>query len=302
MSRITRQSTTVFILLSLLVHVLVSALMYLPRSTSTSETTRVEIDFTPADELTPAPSDETKPRSKSDYKPNRQIVEQDKQLNDEIDKDSRFLSAFNQKVVKQTRADRSGKFNNLAKGAAKTEGAKTGEKKSVVAEQAHPTRAPGELPDLKDLKPKFSMDPGPQGRVSDDPGTPAQTDDYLKDVQSGLQTLLSTREFVYYAYYNRIKDALRQHWEPNVREKVKIIYRQGRTIASAKDRVTQVLVTLNPRGDLIKVEVLTASGVVDLDNAAVEAFRAAAPFPNPPKGMVETDGTIKIRWDFVLEA
>jgi protein TonB len=41
---------------------------------------------------------------------------------------------------------------------------------------------------------------------------------------------------------------------------------------------------------------------MDLDSAAVEAFRQAAPFPNPPKGMVEADGTIKIRWDFVLEA
>ena len=79
-------------------------------------------------------------------------------------------------------------------------------------------------------------------------------------------------------------------------------YRQGRTIASAKDRVTQVLVTLNPEGELVKVEVLTQSGVMDLDSAAVEAFRQAAPFPNPPKGMVEADGTIKIRWDFVLEA
>ena len=47
---------------------------------------------------------------------------------------------------------------------------------------------------------------------------------------------------------------------------------------------------------------LTQSGVIDLDSAAVEAFREAAPFPNPPKGMVEGDGTIKIRWDFVLEA
>jgi protein TonB len=121
-------------------------------------------------------------------------------------------------------------------------------------------------------------------------------------VNTGLQTLLSTREFVYYAYYSRIKDALRQHWEPTVREKVKIIYRQGRSIASATDRVTQVLVTLNKNGELIKVEVLTQSGVEALDSAAVESFRAAAPFPNPPKGMVESDGTVKIRWDFVLEA
>jgi len=41
-------------------------------------------------------------------------------------------------------------------------------------------------------------------------------------VNTGMQTLLSTREFVYYSYYARIKEAIRQHWEPNVREKVKL--------------------------------------------------------------------------------
>jgi len=53
---------------------------------------------------------------------------------------------------------------------------------------------------------------------------------------------------------------------------------------------------------LIKVQVIGRSGIQDLDDAAVEAFKAAAPFPNPPKGIVDEDGTIRIRWDFILEA
>ena len=52
----------------------------------------------------------------------------------------------------------------------------------------------------------------------------------------------------------------------------------------------------------MKVQVLEDSGLRDLDEAAVDAFREAAPFPNPPQGIVEKDGTVKIRWDFVLEA
>jgi len=47
--------------------------------------------------------------------------------------------------------------------------------------------------------------------------------------------------------------------------------------------------------------VIGDSGIQDLDDAAIEAFKAAAPFPNPPKGVVENDGTVQIRWDFVLE-
>ncbi|MEK6556576.1 MAG: energy transducer TonB, partial [Bdellovibrionota bacterium] len=66
--------------------------------------------------------------------------------------------------------------------------------------------------------------------------------------------------------------------------------------------ITQVVIVLDKAGSLLKVQVVNESGVSDLDEAAVDAFRAAEPFPNPPKGMVEADGTIKIRWDFILEA
>ena len=78
--------------------------------------------------------------------------------------------------------------------------------------------------------------------------------------------------------------------------------RRGRTIASARDKVTRLVIVLNQQGTLIGVRVLERSGERDLDQTAIDAFRAAAPFPNPPEGIVEEDGTIKIRWDFVLEA
>ncbi len=73
-------------------------------------------------------------------------------------------------------------------------------------------------------------------------------------------------------------------------------------IASSQDRITRVVIVLNEQGTLVGVQVIGASGVQDLDEAAIEAFRAAAPFPNPPKGIVDQDGKIKIRWDFILEA
>ena len=117
-----------------------------------------------------------------------------------------------------------------------------------------------------------------------------------------MQTLLSTREFVYYAYYQRVREKIRQYWEPMIREKVRRIFAQGRNIASSSDRITQVIVILNKQGTLVGVQVIGQSGIRDLDNAAVEAFRAAEPFPNPPKGIIEDDGKIRIRWDFILEA
>lgn len=81
------------------------------------------------------------------------------------------------------------------------------------------------------------------------------------------------------------------------------MFKEGRNPASTgQDRVTKLMIVLNDKGTLVRVQVLMDSGVQDLDDAAIDAFRAAAPFPNPPKGIIEGDGTVKIRWDFVLES
>lgn len=237
-------------------------------------------------------------KKKSDLEVLKQIVEQDdKQLNDEIPDKAKFLSKHNQVVKKQTVAQNYGDFQNRQD--------KTGKNGS------------GGVPklNLKNLSPKFDIEKMADERrqkeqhfekeVTEKAGSGAQasqTSDYLKDVEKSSETLLSTREFVYYSFYSRIRRQLNQHWGGKVREKMTKIFKQGRSIASAEDRITKLLITLNKQGTLTKVQVLSDSGVRDLDEAAIEAFKEAAPFPNPPEGIVDEDGTIKIRWDFILEA
>ncbi len=230
---------------------------------------------------------------------NKQIVQQEQQINDETPEESKFLSQHNQRVKKQTRAEKTGEFKNTAKPGQKVAGQQN---QPQEPKPQRKSKTPGKVKKLSDLIPQYSLTPDGRKDLARHVGDPSQTDDYLKDVDKGLQTMLSTREFLYYSYYNRIKSKIRQYWEPNVRESVKIIYRKGRSIASSKDRVTQVLITLDSRGDLQRIEVITQSGVKPIDDAAVKAFKQAAPFPNPPNGMVEKDGKIRIRWDFILEA
>lgn len=228
----------------------------------------------------------------------KQIIEQDqKRVNDEVPQDSKYLSRHNQKIVEQTKAAASGKFTNSALPGQRVQGDPNAQKQDKST-----TKQLGNLPSLKKLKPTFSLSPKTNKQHFTQAGQESQSPDHLKDVKTGIQTLLSTREFVYYAYYQRIRSKIRQHWEPNIREKVKKVFQSGRSIASSRDRTTQVIIILNPQGSLINVQVLGESGIKDLDDAAIEAFKAAEPFPNPPKGIVEGDGTIKIRWDFVLEA
>ena len=118
-----RKPTAVFLLLSMLLHVglfIFFSLQEAPKPPTTTEV--VEIEYRPTEELTPpAPEDENRAQQPAPQVRN-QIVEQEKQINDEKPEDARFLSAFNQTVVKETRAVSIGQFNNTAKGGAPDEG------------------------------------------------------------------------------------------------------------------------------------------------------------------------------------
>jgi TonB family protein len=68
-----------------------------------------------------------------------------------------------------------------------------------------------------------------------------------------------------------------------------------------KTRVTEVRVSLNPKGELAKIVVTNPSGVAELDEEAVRSFHAAAPFPNPPDGLVNKEGQITFAFSFFFE-
>ncbi|MGZ3805533.1 MAG: energy transducer TonB family protein [Pseudobdellovibrionaceae bacterium] len=293
-----KRSLSMALLLSIALHLMIwgGVAIYALRAKSPLENKAVTIEI-----LDQKPEIKAEAKAvKVKVKPEKlsQVVEQeDKALNQDKADDARFLSAHTQKVLKQTQAQNHGEFQNL-----KTKALKAGKpvesKKAVLPSLNHlladydPMAAGFKKQEAKTIQEAEAAQKG--GNVS-------QTNDYLKDIDQGIETLLNTREFKYYTYYNRIRKQLSHFWEPKVREKVNLMFQQGRKIASAQDRITKLLIILNATGTLVNVKVLSDSGVRDLDDAAIEAFRAAAPFPNPPKGIIENDGTVKIRWDFVLE-
>lgn len=229
----------------------------------------------------------------------KQIVEQDeKPVNDEVDPHAKYLSQFNQKVVNETKAQNTGKYNNNAgRGLSQGQAAR---KPREALDMKPQVKGPGSI--LDKFKPKVDWTAMANKNSGGDGKDLSRSSDHLKDVEKGAQTVLSTREFIYYSYFKRIKGQIQQYWEPSIKGKMRKIMHSGRNIASTADRTTKLLIILNEKGTLVGVKVLSESGIVDLDDAAIEAFKAAAPFPNPPTGIVEDDGTIKIRWDFVLEA
>ncbi len=285
---------TEFVIISIAIHGLIVLIMSLPKIQPKMDPVTIEI----LDQIPVLPTQAIRPVLAEKSKIlEKQIVEQEEKKSDEEAPDTRFLSAQNQKVKKETVAKDKGQFKN-----SKKESASPTTSSPKTWSLAPKLNAADTFADeaLKKEETKAASDDSSDKKAELAEGS--QTEDYLKQVDQGLETLLNAREFKYYTYYNRIRRQLSQHWEPKVRTKLSQMFKQGRHLAAASDRITKLVVVLDRGGNLVKVQVLKESGVTDLDDAATEAFQSAAPFPNPPSGIVEKDGTVKIRWDFVLES
>lgn len=125
--------------------------------------------------------------------------------------------------------------------------------------------------------------------------------EYVKGFKEGEQTMLNTREYVFYGYFQRIRERLDRAWDHSLKDRLMKYFYRGRQLASETDYMTQLLVVLDPQGRITKVQIIGASGTTDIDEAAIKAFNDAGPFPNPPKGLVDTSGQVLVRWDFVLK-
>ena len=128
--------------------------------------------------------------------------------------------------------------------------------------------------------------------------TGAAANDHLKDVDEGDGTYLSTREWKYASFFNRVKQSVGQHWDPNTQMRLRDPTGQ---IYGGRDRYTMLAVTLDPAGRLRDAWVEKSSGLDFLDLEAIRAFERAQPFPNPPPGLLASDQTVRFQFGFFLE-
>jgi TonB family protein len=129
-------------------------------------------------------------------------------------------------------------------------------------------------------------------------GKGAGSMDYLKDVDDGESTALNAKKWKHAPFFNRVKRAVANEWHPEV---VYVQHDPSGNVYGVKDRVTVLRVHLLPDGKLAAWTVLQSSGVDFLDDEAIDAFRKAGPFPNPPRDLVETDGQIHFNFAFIFE-
>jgi TonB family protein len=125
--------------------------------------------------------------------------------------------------------------------------------------------------------------------------------DDLRGVEEGEETLLNSRGFKYAGFLNRVKEQVGRIWVTNVQDESTRRDPTGQ-LYSYKDRKTVVEFVLDGHGDLRDVKVASSSGVDYLDRVAVDSFRKAERFPNPPMGLMGSDGLVRLPFAFTLLA
>ena len=270
---------------------------------------------------------------KRDKKP-RQIVESEQTENNVKTEDSKFLGKKTQTFLRETTAQKVGSFKSAGKGVrtgkenAKSTMQRVAPPVAKMAKQAKPAKqtkrkvvqkkkkavsfadlaapkAPKNLEKVKQAQ-KQQRQLSSLAALGLKNGKASKTglsanNDYVEDIPLGDMTKLNTVEYKYYGFYHRIKQKLEQYWGNNIQKKAHMLWKSGRRVPASENRITSLEVTLDNRGNIVHVNVKGSSGIRELDEAAIESFNKAGPFPNPPKGMVK-NGLARIEWGFVVKS
>ncbi len=121
------------------------------------------------------------------------------------------------------------------------------------------------------------------------------------DVKFGEFTALNTDRHLYYTFYARMEEMIRNRWVNYVRAAIYSLPADARTETGRDSWTTKLEIVLDGNGQFKKAILQESSGIRSLDSAPVQAFRDAGQFPNPPAEMVKEDGTIRIYYAFNVD-
>ncbi|WP_413558510.1 TonB family protein [Bdellovibrio sp. HCB209] len=131
-------------------------------------------------------------------------------------------------------------------------------------------------------------------------GQSTSGDSLPTDVKVGSFTALNTDRYLFYSFYARIEELVRYRWETRVQTAINGMNPSVAVSLSRRNWNTQVEFLLDKKGYLQKAIIMKESGVAGFDLAAVNAFKEARIFPNPPQEMVEEDGFIHLKFVFTV--
>ena len=121
----------------------------------------------------------------------------------------------------------------------------------------------------------------------------------LVGVEESERTALNTRRVRYWSFLQRLTERVEQTWDPNRAWRA---FDPARRELDAREYLTIIDFALSRHGAIEAVEVRRGCGVQALDREAIRALDAAAPFPNVPEALLDTDGYARIGFHFTFDA
>lgn len=267
------------------------------------------VNLIDADKISLPSPDESKP-IRMRLVPSKELkqIVQTQKSRDNLKNDSKYLSETNNTFDRETKASKVGTFKAAGKGKRDALNQKTRQiskqqtkKKFKDIKLSDIGISKKTAPQVKKKQKQARVVQTRKGLKNGDTKSSGlgRTNDFLSNIPLGDFTRLNTQEYKYYGFYHRIRQKLEQFWGLNIQEKANKIFKEGRSIASDSNLITGLTIALNDKGEIVDIVLKSTSGVKELDEAAVESFNQAGPFPNPPKGMIR-DGKAVIDWGFVV--
>lgn len=303
-----------FLLLALLVHYVQFTLIPSLSLWKPVEVPRDSVDLEFVETQLEEKSEERRQEElKKERTPDGQVVELPKPVEEHQPEKARFVSEYDTRVEKETRA-------RGARNDAQTAPPATSTAPSLLAmrERPQPTEARSPVPVTEEdvESPQSSPEPEASGapeaprktptlgqlRPSDEQVTRALgggSADFLPEVEDGEDTALNSKRWRFASFFNRVKRQVAENWHPEIAYRRRDPYGN---VYGFRDRMTVLRVSLWPDGNLKDLLVEHPSGVAFLDDEALQAFRAAQPFLNPPRQLMDPDsGLISFRFGFIFE-
>jgi TonB family protein len=122
--------------------------------------------------------------------------------------------------------------------------------------------------------------------------------DRMRDVDDDATSILDSKRHLFGSFFNRLRDRVAENWQP---QKAHERADPNGSRFGDSQRMTVLMVRLDDRGEIVKIDVERESGAPHLDEEAKRAMRAAAPFPNLPEGLVDEKGHVDFRFGFILD-
>ncbi|KHD89849.1 MAG: energy transducer TonB [Bdellovibrio sp. ArHS] len=277
------------VFISILVHcLLMGTVMWIAPHFQTPEPQTIEVELTPEAQIFQA----LKPKEQQIV---RQALVPEKMKVPDDDTLAKFLSEQKQRVREQTRAAQSGMTANRSNQTTVPEPKKTTSSASTP-NHSSPARPSMDKEGFKEVD--ISKDLQEMNRFNEGMSTIGES--MPNDVKVGSFTALNTDRYLFYTFYARMEELIRYRWESRVQQAIDRFDRLTLVNAGNRNWVTHIEFILDKNGFLRQSLIMKSSGIPAFDAAAVNAFRDAKVFPNPPPEMVQEDGFIHVKFSFTV--